>query len=68
MSLRELEERVRALELQRTRKEPERDYVYVQEEESDEPTELISSSPTVSIDTMEQWEKELMQDPKVYGS
>ena len=68
MNLQELEERVRALELQRMRKEPEKDYVYVQEEDGDEPTISISSSPTVSISTTEQWEKELMQDPKVYRS
>ena len=65
MSLQELEERIRALELQRTSREPEKDYVYVQEEGGDGSTEPIPSSPTISIKTTEQWEKELMQDPKV---
>ena len=66
VSLQELEERIRALEVQKARKEPEKDYVYVQEGEGDEQSEACSSSPTISINTTEQWEKELMQDPKVF--
>lgn len=62
VSLQELEERIRALELEKERREPEKDYVYVQEEESDEPT---GCSTSLSIRTTEQWEKELMHDPKV---
>jgi hypothetical protein len=65
VSLQELEERIRALELEKKRREPEKDYVYVQEEESDEPTEYSTSSSAISISTTEQWEKELMHDPKV---
>ncbi len=65
VSLQELEERIRTLEVEKKRREPEKDYVYVQNDESDEPTEFLSSSPTLSINTAEQWEKELMQDPKV---
>lgn len=65
VSLQELEERIRALELEKKRREPEKDYVYVQEEESDEPTKCLTASPAVSISTTEQWEKELMHDPKV---
>lgn len=65
VSLQELEERIRALEVEKKRWEPEKDYVYVHEGESDEPSESFSSSPTVSISTTEQWEKELMRDPKV---
>lgn len=65
VSLQELEERIRALEVQKAKQEPEKDYVYVQGENNNEPTEPISPSPTISINTTEQWEKELMQDPKV---
>ena len=63
-SIQDLEERIRALEVEKKRREPEKDYVYVQEEGS-EVTGPFSSSPTISINTTEQWEKELMHDPKV---
>lgn len=51
---------------------PEKDYVYVKRDMEtprtpDSANELPSTAwePTVSISTAEQWEKELLQDPKV---
>ena len=65
VSFQELEERIRVLEVERKKRQPENDYVYVPEEESVEAMKLFSADPCVSISTTEQWEKELMQDPKV---
>lgn len=54
-------ERLRALEVRESRVESEKDYVYL----DDQKTPQKSYSPTVSISTTEQWEKELLDDPKV---
>ena len=59
-----LTERLRALEVKESAFEAEQDYVYV----NDQRTPQIMYSPTVSINTAEQWETELMQDPKVTSS
>jgi len=57
-----LAERLQALLVKDTQHESEKDYVYIEQEQR-----LSSSkySPTVSISTAEQWEKELLEDPKV---
>ena len=55
-----LVERLRALDLKESRAEAEKDYVYVDDSKSSD----TKYSPTVSINTAEQWEKELLEDPK----
>ena len=59
-----LTERLHALKVKEAGFEAEQDYVYV----NDQRTPQIMYSPTVSINTTEQWEKELMEDPKVTSS
>ena len=59
-----LTERLHALKVKESGVEAEQDYVYV----SDQRTPQIMYSPTVSISIAEQWEKELMEDPKVTAS
>lgn len=59
-----LTERLHALEVKESAFEAEQDYVYV----NDQRTPQIMYSPTVSINIAEQWETELMQDPKVTSS
>ena len=54
-------ERLRALEVKESRVESEKDYVYL----DDQKIPQKEYSPTVSISTTEQWEKELLDDPKV---
>lgn len=56
-----LMERLRALEVKESRVEAEKEYVYVDDQTS--PQTKYSSD--VSINTAEQWEKELLEDPKV---
>ena len=56
-----LVERLRALDVKEGRAEAEKDYVYVDDSRFS-PTKY---SPTVSVSTAEQWEKELLEDPKV---
>ena len=56
-----LMERLRALEVKESRVETEKDYVYVDDQTSPQ----TKYSSTVSISTAEQWEKELLEDPKV---
>ena len=56
-----LTERLRALEVKESRLENEKDYVY----DNDQKSPQAKYSPTVSINTAEQWEKELLEDPKV---
>ena len=55
-----LVERLRALDMKESRAEAEKDYVYV----DDSKPSHIRYSPTVSISTAEQWEHELLEDPK----
>lgn len=57
-----LAERLQALEIQENHAEGEKEYVYVGKEEK---TPIRDYSPTLSISAAEQWEKELLQDPKV---
>ena len=59
-----LTERLHALEVRDTKVEPEKDYVYV-EGKNGVSTSPCEHSPTVSISAAEQWEKELLKDPKV---
>ena len=54
-------ERLRALEVKESRVESEKDYVYL----DDHKIPQKDYSPSVSISTTEQWEKELLDDPKV---
>lgn len=57
-----LMERIRALDIEEAdTREPEKDFVYVGE---DEPPRYMPRSTTVSIRTAEQWERELLKDPK----
>ena len=59
-----LTERLHALKVKESGFEAEQDYVYVNDQKMPE----IMYSPTVSINIAEQWEKELMEDPKVTPS
>ena len=59
-----LTERLHALQVKESVLEAEQDYVYV----NDQRMPHIMYSPTLSINTAEQWEKELMEDPKVTSS
>ena len=61
-----LAERLEALEVKESKQEAERDYVYI-EKDMEQPSSS-PCSPTVSISTAEKWEKELMEDPKVFLS
>lgn len=56
----QLVESLRALDLKETRAEAEKDYVYVDDSKPSD----TKYSPTVSVTTAEQWEKELLEDPK----
>ncbi|KAI4134845.1 MAG: hypothetical protein LQ347_001184 [Umbilicaria vellea] len=56
-----LAERLRAMEAKESRNELEKGYVYI---DGQQPPQYSPCSTTVSISTAEQWEKELMQDPK----
>ncbi|KAI9737456.1 MAG: hypothetical protein M1834_009611 [Cirrosporium novae-zelandiae] len=58
---RQLAERLRALDLKESEKELEKGYIYV---EGDEPPAYSAPSQVVSINQAEQWEKELLEDPK----
>ena len=57
-----LAERLQALEVKETQHESDKDYVYV---DGDAKRPTGKYSPTVSISEAEQWEKELLEDPKV---
>ena len=59
-----LTERLHALEVRDNKVEPEKDYVYV-EGKHGVSVSPCKYSPTVSISAAEQWEKELLEDPKV---
>ncbi|KAI4146493.1 MAG: hypothetical protein LQ341_002065 [Variospora aurantia] len=55
--------------MEETKSSLEKDYVYIKDRPSDKMSppvapEYRSYSPTVSVSTTEQWEKELMEDPK----
>ncbi len=56
-----LAERLQALLVKDLQQESERDYVYIDQEQKLLPSEY---SPTVSISAAEQWERELLEDPK----
>lgn len=56
-----LAERLQTLEVKETQHEPDKDYVYV---DGDAKRPTGTYSPTVSISAAEQWEKELLEDPK----
>lgn len=60
-----LEERLQALLVKDLQPESEKDYVYVDQGQKLPPSEY---SHSVSISVAEQWEKELLEDPKVYVS
>ena len=57
-----LTERLYALEVRDDQAEREKDYVHVEGKKEVSPCRY---SPTVSISAAEQWEKELLGDPKV---
>ncbi len=57
-----LAERLQALLVKDTQQELEKDYVHVDQEQK---LSTLRYSPTVSISAAEQWEKELLEDPKV---
>ena len=57
-----LAERLQNLEVKESSQSSEKDYVYVDEEKEAPSGEY---SPTVSISATEQWEKKLLEDPKV---
>jgi len=57
-----LAERLQALLVKDTPQELEKDYVHVDQEQK---LSILGYSPTVSISAAEQWEKELLEDPKV---
>lgn len=60
-----LAERLQALLVKDLQQESEKDYVYVDQVQKLSPSEY---SPTISISAAEQWEKELLEDPKACGS
>ncbi|KAL2059664.1 hypothetical protein ABVK25_000957 [Lepraria finkii] len=57
-------ERPEALTGKEDKIQPKQDYAYIDKSMEQRPTSPCS--PTVSISTTDQWEKELMEDPKVY--
>ena len=58
----ELAERLQALEVKDVHHESDKDYVYINKEQK---LSTSKYSSTVSINAAEQWEKELLEDPKV---